>query len=86
MTSITTLPQSSRTILRSTTIITSIPQIIHELVQNSLDAGASQVDIGVNLDLWQCWVRDNGHGIDKMGMNVLAQGGEEGRYGMQCAV
>lgn len=82
MTSIAKLPQSSRTFLRSTTILTSLPQIIHELVQNSLDANASQIDISLNMDLWQCWVRDNGHGIDKTDMRVLAKGGEEGRYGM----
>lgn len=85
MTSIARLPQSSRTFLRSTTILTSIPQIIHELVQNSLDANASQIDISLNMDLWQCWVRDNGHGIDKTDMRVLARGGEEGRYGSSKA-
>ncbi|KAG1755437.1 hypothetical protein EDB19DRAFT_1661354 [Suillus lakei] len=37
-------------------------------LQNSLDAGASQVDIGVNCEEWSCWVRDNG------------KGSEEGRY------
>ncbi|GJJ07218.1 hypothetical protein Clacol_001418 [Clathrus columnatus] len=85
MASIITLPEFSRTILRSSTILTSIPQIIHEIVQNSLDAGASQVDIGVNLGLWQCWIRDNGHGIDRTDMKILAKGGEEGRYGSSKA-
>ena len=75
------LPQASRSILRSTTILTSLPQIVFELVQNSLDAGASQVDVGVDVDVWHCWVRDDGHGIEDTGMSILAKGGEEGRYG-----
>lgn len=78
---IATLPEASRSILRSTTILTSLPQIVFELVQNSLDASASQVDIGVDIEAWQCWVRDDGHGMDEAGMRTLARGGEEGRYG-----
>lgn len=78
---IATLPEASRTVLRSTTILTSLPQIVFELVQNSLDAGASQIDVGVDIEAWNCWVRDDGHGMDDTGMIVLAKGGEEGRYG-----
>ena len=78
---IAVLPEASRCILRSTTILTSLPQIVFELVQNSLDSGASRVDVGVDTEAWSCWVRDDGHGMDDAGMSVIAKGGEEGRYG-----
>lgn len=71
------LPLDTRSQLRSTQILTSIPQIVSELVQNSLDAGASHIDIGLNIDDWELWVKDNGHGISKQGLEVLANG----RYG-----
>ncbi|KZP20160.1 hypothetical protein FIBSPDRAFT_827261 [Athelia psychrophila] len=79
------LPAETRSKLRSTQILTSLPQIISELLQNSLDAGATQVDIGVDCDGWGCWVRDNGQGISKDGMSLLARGSEEGRYGTSKA-
>lgn len=66
--------------LRSTQIITSLPQIVSELVQNSLDAGASAIEIGVNKDEWSCWVRDNGTGISKDGLSQLATSEGGGRY------
>jgi len=74
------LPEGTRTKLRSTQILTSLPQIVSELVQNSLDANATQVDFGLDCKEWMCWVRDNGHGIGKDGLETLAQGEEGGRY------
>lgn len=82
---IATLSEASRSLLRSTTILTSLPQIVFELVQNSLDARSSQIDVGVDLEIWECWVRDNGHGMDETGVSILAKGGEEGRYGEPCS-
>ncbi|KIJ37395.1 hypothetical protein M422DRAFT_177918 [Sphaerobolus stellatus SS14] len=82
---IKSLPAFSRSLLRSTTILTSLPQIISELVQNSLDAGASHVEVGVDVEQWQCWVRDDGHGMSKDDMSILAKAGEEGRYGSSKA-
>lgn len=75
------LPSETRNRLRSTQILTSLSQIVSELVQNSLDAGARAVDIGVDCEEWTCWVRDDGHGMSKDGMQILSQGSEEGRYG-----
>jgi DNA mismatch repair protein MLH3 len=74
--SIEHLPTVTSNKLRSTQILTSLPQIVSELLQNSLDAGARQVDIGVDCEEWSCWVRDNGVGISKAGMSALG----EGRY------
>ncbi|EMD40424.1 hypothetical protein CERSUDRAFT_130259 [Gelatoporia subvermispora B] len=79
------LPQTTRSKLRSTQILTSLPQIVSELVQNSLDAGAHNVDIGVNCEEWSCWVRDDGAGISRDGLAVLEGGPGGGRYGTSKA-
>lgn len=77
------LPLSSETQsqLRSTQILTSLPQIISELVQNSLDAKATRIEVGVDVVQWECWIKDDGTGISKAGMQILAQGSLAGRYG-----
>lgn len=73
------LPSHTQAKLRSTQILVSLPQIISELVQNSLDADASQIDIGVDCEDWSCWVRDDGRGISKADL-VALQSAE--RYGV----
>lgn len=73
------LNASTRAKLRSTQILTSLPQIVSELLQNSLDAGARQIDIGLDCEEWSCWVKDDGFGISKEGLNII--GSAEGRYG-----
>lgn len=75
------LPSATQSRLRSTQILTSLPQIISELIQNSLDADARHIDIGVDCEDWSFWVRDDGVGIDRKGFDVLAGGAEVGRYG-----
>lgn len=72
------LPTQSR--LRSTQILTSMPQIVLELLQNSLDAEATVVEIGLDTREWTCWVKDNGHGLDKKDLEVIGQEGDSGRY------
>ncbi|KAJ7167564.1 hypothetical protein C8R46DRAFT_1093418, partial [Mycena filopes] len=69
---------ATRSKLRSTQILT--------LLQNSLDAGARQIDIGVDCEEWTCWVRDDGSGMNKEGMDILGTGLEAGRYGFQNTV
>jgi hypothetical protein len=53
---------------------------VSELVQNSLDANATRIDIGLHCKEWMCWVRDDGHGINKAGLESFGQGEEGGRY------
>jgi DNA mismatch repair protein MLH3 len=77
-----TLSEPVRTRLRSTQILTSMPQVVSELVQNALDASASRVDIGVDCQEWECWVKDDGHGIPRSSLDVLSKGYEAGRYSM----
>ncbi|GBE79898.1 hypothetical protein SCP_0211000 [Sparassis crispa] len=74
------LSPATQSRLRSTQILVSLSQIISELVQNSLDAGAQHIDIGVDCEDWGCWVRDDGFGIGRNGLAVLAGGAESGRY------
>jgi len=74
------LTEPVRTRLRSTQLLTSLPQVVSELVQNSLDASASHIDIGVDSQEWECWVKDDGHGIARNGLDTLSKGHEAGRY------
>jgi len=74
------LSEPVRTRLRSTQLLTSLPQIVSELVQNSLDASASHIDIGVDSQEWECWVKDDGHGIARNSLDTLSKNHEAGRY------
>ncbi|KIY69716.1 hypothetical protein CYLTODRAFT_348898 [Cylindrobasidium torrendii FP15055 ss-10] len=74
------LPSSTRNQIRSTQILTSLVQIISELVQNALDAGARHVDVGVDRDDWSCWVRDDGHGFSKGDLDHLGGIAGDRRY------
>jgi DNA mismatch repair protein MLH3 len=74
------LAPSTRAKLRSTQILTSLPQIVSELIQNSLDANPSQIHIGLDCKEWTCWVQDDGHGISKEDLEKLGQGQDGGRY------
>ncbi|KAI9574792.1 hypothetical protein HD554DRAFT_2050106 [Boletus coccyginus] len=74
------LSAETRTKLRSTQILTSLPAIVSELLQNAIDAEASQIDIGVDCAEWSCWVMDNGSGFTKDGLQKVGQDLERGRY------
>ena len=76
------LEPQTRAKIRSTQILTSLPQLVSELVQNSLDAGATHIEVGLDPAEWECWVRDNGQGVSAEGMGMLGKGHEEGRYSM----
>ncbi|KAI0282276.1 hypothetical protein BGY98DRAFT_955130 [Russula aff. rugulosa BPL654] len=74
------LSEPVRTRLRSTHILTSLPQVVSQLVQNSLDASASHIDIGIDCQEWECWVKDDGNGIPRSGLDALSKSYEAGRY------
>jgi DNA mismatch repair protein MLH3 len=76
------LSEPVRTRLRSTQILTSLPQVVSELVQNGLDASSSLIDIGIDCREWECWVKDDGHGIERSGLDALSESYEAGRYSM----
>ncbi len=63
-------------LLRSTVTITSIADVLTELVQNALDAEARQVDCWLSLERWSVRVQDDGHGIRLGDLRLLGE-----RYG-----
>lgn len=69
---LTKLDEPTQAKIRSTQILTTLPQIVSELMQNSLDAKASHVDVGINYEDWMCWVRDDGSGISRQDLEIFA--------------
>ncbi|BGP12776.1 hypothetical protein JCM10213_007290 [Rhodosporidiobolus nylandii] len=57
------LPPPTRSLLRSTAILPSLPQILTELVQNALDATATRITTHIDLDTWTVRCDDNGRGF-----------------------
>jgi DNA mismatch repair ATPase MutL len=75
---ITPLARPVHSRLRSAVIIPTFSQILNELVQNSLDAGATRIECWINLERGNETVRveDNGHGFDRDSLNFI--GGASG--------
>jgi DNA mismatch repair protein MLH3 len=61
--SIQPLPGEVIAQIRSSAVITSLNGAIYGLLQNSLDAGASKINISVDYSRGNCSVEDNGIGI-----------------------
>ncbi|XP_028992841.1 PMS1 protein homolog 1 isoform X2 [Betta splendens] len=67
------LPPDTVRLLTSSQVITSVVNVVKELMENSLDAGASSIDIKLeNYGLDRIEVRDNGHGIKATDTPVMA--------------
>ncbi|XP_074550394.1 PMS1 protein homolog 1 isoform X2 [Halichoeres trimaculatus] len=67
------LPPDTVRLLSSSQVITSVLNVVKELMENSLDAGASSIDIKLeNYGLDRIEVRDNGHGIKAVDTAVMA--------------
>jgi len=66
------LPPRTRSILRSTVILASLVQVVSELIQNSLDANARSIQVGIDCDEWSCWVQDDGTGFTIDNLESLA--------------
>uniref|UniRef100_A0AAQ4QQ48 PMS1 homolog 1, mismatch repair system component n=1 Tax=Gasterosteus aculeatus aculeatus TaxID=481459 RepID=A0AAQ4QQ48_GASAC len=67
------LPADTVRLLSSSQVITSVVNVVKELMENSLDAGASSVDVKLeNSGLDRIEVRDNGHGIKGEDTPVMA--------------
>lgn len=58
--------------LRSGSSVASIAHCTEELVQNSVDAGATCIAVRVDLSLHKVQVIDNGSGIDKRDLAKIA--------------
>jgi DNA mismatch repair protein MutL len=70
---IRTLPDNVIDLIAAGEVIDSIAAVIRELVENSLDAGASRITILLNPQLWQVQVIDNGKGMLLSDLRVCAQ-------------
>ncbi|XP_041857334.1 PMS1 protein homolog 1 isoform X2 [Melanotaenia boesemani] len=67
------LPADTVRLLSSSQVITSVVNVVKELMENSLDAGASSIDVKMeNFGLDRIDVRDNGHGIKTADTSVMA--------------
>lgn len=64
------LPDEVVNLIAAGEVLDAIAAVVRELVENSLDAGATRITIAVWLDQWRVRVADNGAG---MGLDDLAQ-------------
>ncbi|XP_049471301.1 PMS1 protein homolog 1 isoform X3 [Panthera uncia] len=67
------LPAATVRLLSSSQIITSVVSVVKELIENSLDAGATSIDVKLeNYGFDKIEVRDNGEGIKATDAPVMA--------------
>ncbi|KAF2759598.1 hypothetical protein EJ05DRAFT_463018 [Pseudovirgaria hyperparasitica] len=58
------LPHDVINTIKSSTYITSLEDVVKELIKNSLDGNASRIEIAVDLSKGSCVVEDDGDGIE----------------------
>lgn len=81
------LPRPASTTLRSSLVIPTFPQVLAELVQNSLDAKAHRIDCWLDLSKGgeSLRVEDDGCGIERGALKrVGARYGELHRFNILC--
>ncbi|MEQ9669119.1 DNA mismatch repair endonuclease MutL [Coleofasciculus sp. G2-EDA-02] len=61
---IQTLPTEVVDLIAAGEVIDSLAAVVRELVENSLDAGATRISVAVWFDVWRVRVADNGTGMD----------------------
>ena len=63
---LSSLPANTVTLLRSGQVITSVSSVVKELVENSVDAGATNIDVRLeDYGLDSIEIKDNGSGVSK---------------------
>ena len=63
---LSSLPANTVTLLRSGQVITSVSSVVKELVENSVDAGATNIDVKLeDFGLDSIEIKDNGSGVSK---------------------
>ncbi|CAA6668687.1 unnamed protein product [Spirodela intermedia] len=67
------LPGSVHSSLRASVFLFDITRVVEELVLNSLDAGATEVNVGVNVGASYVKVEDNGFGVTRDGLALLGE-------------
>ena len=70
---IQTLPDDVIDLIAAGEVIDSIAAVVRELVENSLDAGATRITIIIEPELWQTQVIDNGRGMLRQDLQVCAR-------------
>ncbi len=71
-TSIQTLPKEVVNLIAAGEVIDSLAAVVRELVENSLDAGATRIVVSVWSDLWRVRVADNGTGMSVEDLQLAA--------------
>lgn len=74
MTTLKVLSSDTIRLIGSTQVITSVSSVVKELIENSLDAGATSIDIKLeNYGLDRIEIKDNGKGIPENDIPYLAK-------------
>ena len=71
---IQTLPPDVVNLIAAGQVIDSLAAVVRELVENSLDAGATRIVISLWSDLWRVQVADNGRGMSLTDLRICAFG------------
>ncbi|MBE9228174.1 DNA mismatch repair endonuclease MutL [Phormidium sp. LEGE 05292] len=69
---IQSLPKEVVNLIAAGEVIDSLAAVVRELVENSLDAGATRIVISVWAELWRVRVADNGCGMDLDNLRLAA--------------
>ncbi|ORY27867.1 hypothetical protein BCR39DRAFT_536497 [Naematelia encephala] len=94
---ISPLSRPTSTTLRSSLVIPTLPQVVSELIQNSLDANATRIEVWLDLseNSRSIRIQDDGHGMSKESLKKiggryetskslpLSRLGPEGSYGFR---
>ena len=68
------LSEDTVSLLKSSQVVTSVWSAVKELVENSLDAGASNIEVRLEQQgLTRLSVRDNGGGVEKDEITGMVQ-------------
>jgi len=72
MVGIQTLPTEVVNLIAAGEVIDSLAAVVRELVENSLDAGATRIVVSVCSDQWRVRVADNGSGMNLGDLQLAA--------------
>lgn len=67
------LAPTTAQLVRSAAVVPSLPRILAELAQNSIDASANSISCTVDLDTWTIRCDDNGRGFTAQDLDCLAR-------------
>ncbi|BGP36756.1 DNA mismatch repair protein [Rhodotorula kratochvilovae] len=65
------LPERTASLVRSAAVVPSLPSLLAELVQNSIDAHALAISCSVDLDTWTLRCNDTGDGLPHSDLALL---------------